>query len=123
MFGPFEKKAVPPGNGLFLVVVRVGRGANSDMPAALTGALVPVFVAAETHELAAKSAASNLVSQGFEFLEIRGPIQQLDPHRWSDYVRQTWPEFEVHFPAQAEVLAGVAEGAIFFGPFAGYERA
>jgi hypothetical protein len=123
MFGLFNAKEKQSPNGLFLISVKIGRGSNVDMPPSLVGAVVPVFAAAANHELAAKAAVSKLLSQGFEFLDIQGPIKQLDPQQWSSYVRHTWPEFEVHFPEQQEVLAGVASGAVFFGPFAGYEVA
>lgn len=121
MFGLFKSKEPQSTNGLFLVGVKVGRGTNTEMPPPLIGAVVPVFAAAANHELAAKAAVSKLISQGFEFLDIQGPIKQLDPLQWSSYVHHTWPEFETHFPPQEEVLVGVPSGAIFFGPFAGYE--
>ncbi len=123
MFNLFKAKVPEPRNGFFLVGVKVGRGTNADMPAHLAGAVVPAFSAAANHELATKAAVSKLVSQGFEFQDIQGPIKQLDPQQWTDYVRHTWPEFEPHFPNQQEVLAGVSSGAVFFGPFAGYEDA
>lgn len=59
---------------------------NADMPASLAGALVPVYAAAENHEDAARKGVAKLVSQSFEFLDIQGPIDQLDAARWSDYV-------------------------------------
>jgi hypothetical protein len=121
--GLFKTKEPQSTNGLFLVGVKVGRGTNAEMPSQLVGAVVQVFAAAANHELAAKAAVSKLVSQGFEFLDVQGPIKQLDPQQWSGYVRHTWPEFEAHFPRQDEVLAAVTNGAVFFGPFAGYERA
>jgi hypothetical protein len=123
MFDLFKAKEPQSTNGLFLVGVKVARGTNAEMPSQLVGAIVPVFAAAASHKLAAKAAVSKLVSQGFEFLDIQGPIKQLDPQQWSSYVHHTWPEFEAHFPRQQEVLAGVASGAVFFGPFAGYEGA
>ena len=123
MFGVFKAKPPESENGLFLVVVKIARGTSTTMPEPLVGALVPVFAAAPNHEAAAKAAVSRLVAQGFEFLDIQSPINQLDPEQWSNYVRHTWPEFEAHFPKQQEVLSGVASGAVFFGPFAGYEGA
>jgi hypothetical protein len=123
MSGLFKTKEGQPENSLFLVVVKIARGANTAMPEPLVGAVVPAFSAAPNHELAAKAAVSKLLSQGFEFLDIQGPIKQLDPQQWSSYVRHTWPEFEAQFPTQQEVLSKVASAEVFFGPFAGYERA
>jgi len=123
MFNLFKRKLPQSKNGLFMMGVKVGRGTNTEMPEPLVGAVVFVFSAAPNHELAAKAAVSNLLAQGFEFLDIQGPITQIDPQQWSSYVRHTWPEFEAHFPKQQEVLSDVESGAVFFGPFAGYESA
>ena len=124
MFDLFKKKrAELATNGLFVVTVNVARGTNTEMPAHLVGAYVPVYAAAADHELAAKAAVTRLVSQGFELIDLHGPIQQIDPRRWSDYVQGTWPEIVSHFPSQQDVLAGLASGTVFTGPFISYEDA
>jgi hypothetical protein len=122
MLGMFKSKGSPANNGLFMVLIKVERGTNSEMPEPLIGAVVPAFVAAENHELAIKAAVSKLRSQGFVFTAIQGQVSQLDPALWTDYVRHTWSEFEQHFPTQQELLGTMQVGGVFFGPFAGYER-
>ncbi len=122
MFGLFKSKAPQSDNGLFLITVKIGRGSNAQMPQNLKGAYVPAFAAAVDHEAAAKAAVAKLVAQGFEFLDIDGPIKQLDPGQWSAFVHASFPELENHFPNQQTVVAGLAEGAVFFGPFASYEQ-
>lgn len=121
MFGVFKSKASKPAQGLFRFSVKVGRGLNADMPASLAGAFVPVYAAAENHEDAARKGVAKLVSQGFEFLDIQGPIDQLDAARWTDYVAKAWPDFASNLPTQAEVAAGLTSELVFFGPFAGFE--
>lgn len=122
MFGVFKSKASKPALGLFRMTVKVGRGSNPDMPESLAGALVPVYAVAENHEDAARKGVAKLGSQGFEFLDIQGPIDQLDAARWSDYVAKAWPEFASNLPTQAEVSAALNSELVFFGPFAGFER-
>lgn len=120
MLGLFKKNEATVENGLFLVAVEIGRGTNNEMPAALTGAIVPAFAAGPDHEAAAKMAVNRLTAQGFEFRDIQGPIQKLDPTAWGEYVANAWPEFQAHLPSQESVLSGLREGRIFFGPLAGY---
>jgi hypothetical protein len=122
MFGILNSKAAEGRNSLFLVTVKIGRGSNISMPQPLVGAYVPVFVAGSNLEAAAKAAVSKLVAQGFEFLDIDGPIRQLDPNEWSVFIDASFPEFKSQFPNQDAVIAGLTEGNVFFGPFAGYER-
>jgi hypothetical protein len=121
MFGVFKSKASNPKQSLFQMSVKVRRGANADMPTSLAGAFVPVYAAAENHEDAARKGVAKLVAQGFEFLDIEGPIHQLDVTQWADYVAQAWPDFSSKLPTQAEVLSGLNGDLVFFGPFAGYE--
>ena len=113
-------EALPP-TGLFLVGVKIARGTNANMPSEFAGAVVPAFAAAADHDSAAKAAINTLVSQGFDFLDIVGEVQQLNPERWTAYVRHTWPEFEDRFPTQEIVMDGLDDGMVFFGPFAAYQ--
>src|SRR5688500_5522579 len=121
MFGLFKTKAPKQPNCLYLVLVKVGRGANNTMPSQLVGAVVPVFAPGTGHEQATRTAVSSLVAQGFEFKDIQGPISRIDPYQWDIYVRHTWPEFMSHLPDQNTVLGKLASGQTFYGPFAGYE--
>jgi hypothetical protein len=107
---------------LFIAVFKIERGTSTQMPSDLKGALVPAFSAAPDPEKAIKLAASKLTSQGFRIVDVQTKVHQLDPNKWEEYVQNTWPEFKSHFPSQAQVLSGVKEGVVFFGPFAGYEQ-
>jgi len=123
MFSLFKARAPESKNSLFFVVIKIARGTNLEIPENFSGALVPAFAAAPTHELALKAAVVKLQAQGFEFLDVQGSVLQLDPQQWSSYVRGTWPEFEQYLPGQREVIAGVSAGSVFFGPFASYAGA
>jgi hypothetical protein len=121
MFGLFKRRAET--NELWLLNLHIGRGTNSEMPANLAGAYVAAFVAAPDYEAAAREVVSHLARRGYEFFDISDrKIRQLDPQRWTSYVDESWPEFVSHFPTQNEVISGLADGKIFFGPFAGYEK-
>jgi hypothetical protein len=109
-------------NSLFIAVFKIERGTSTQMPSNLKGALVPAFSAAPDPESAIKLAASKLTSQGFKIVDIQAKVHQLDPNKWEEYVESTWPEFKSRFPSQAQVLSGMKEGVVFFGPFAGYEQ-
>jgi len=121
MLDLFKNRLRPVAKELFLVMVKVGRGTNAEMPESLVGAYVPAFAAAADHAAAAKAVAARVLSHGFELIDIQRPIKRLDPLQWSTFVHDTWPEFEAHFPNQQAVLANMAKGAVFFGPFAGFE--
>jgi len=109
-------------NSLFIATFKIERGTNTQIPPNLKGALVAAFSAAPDPESAIKLAASRLSSQGFKIVDIQTKVQQLDPNKWQEYVQNVWPEFKDRFPSQAQVVSGVKEGVVFFGPFAGYEQ-
>ena len=109
-------------NKLFMINMQVGRGCNTEMPANMVGAYVPVFVAAVNSEAAALQAVKHLSSQGYEFLNVSDKkIHQLDPTGWDEYVKTAWADFQAHFPSQEDVIAGLPFGRVFFGPFASYD--
>lgn len=122
MIDMLKSKKPPTPNGLFMALLKIERGTNTDIPEPLIGAVVPAFSVARNHELAIKAAVSKLRSQGFVFSGIQGQVSQLEPSRWADFVRQSWSEFEIHLPTQQDLLAIMHTGGVFFGPFAGFER-
>ncbi|MGF3969685.1 hypothetical protein, partial [Staphylococcus aureus] len=95
---------------------------NTEMPANLRGAYVPVFIGATDHEGAARLAVAGLRDRGFEFLDIAdGKIDELDPIKWDSFIASAWPDFLDYFPSQEAVLKGLASEFYFTGPFASYE--
>jgi hypothetical protein len=119
----FLKRTATVTNKLWLLNLHIGRGTSTEMPSNLAGAYVAAFVAAPDHETAAREVVSHLAKRGYEFLDIADrKIHQLDPEKWSSYVAKSWPEFVARFPNQGEVISGLPDGKIFFGPFAGYEK-
>ncbi len=125
MFSPFKQRQKPsdPKNLLFMLSMHIGRGSNTDMPANFAGAYVPIYLGATNHEVALTEAVAQIRKRGYVFLDLAdGKVHQLDPLKWSSYVKDTWPEFESHFPTQEELIQGIDSGKVFFGPFAGYEK-
>jgi hypothetical protein len=121
MFG-LSKKPQAPEQNFWMLKMHIGRGSNTEMPAELAGAFVPVFVSAQDHEAAARAAVGEIRRRGYEFIDIQDQkIHQLEPRKWTSFVEKSWPEFAPHFPNQDQVIAGLSTGKIFFGPFAGYE--
>jgi hypothetical protein len=125
MFSLFKQRKKPsdPQNLLFMFSMHIGRGSNPDMPANFAGAYVPVYLGATDYEAALTEAVAQIRKRGYEFIDLAdGKAHQLDPLRWSSYVKEAWPEFESHFPTQDEVVKGLDSGQVFFGPFASYEQ-
>ena len=121
-FRLFKSKQTSGGAKLLRLTLHVLRGSNSEMPANLAGAHVPVFVSAANHEAAALKAVSSLTTQGFEFVDISdGKIHELDPNKWEAFIGEAWRDFATHFPKQAVVINQLDSGFLFIGPFASYE--
>lgn len=122
MFKFFKQKSAAGGVKLYRITLHIGRGTNTEMPANLTGAYVPVFVGADGHEAAALKAVSEVRSRGFTFIDITdGQIHELDLHGWDAFVMEAWPDFVAEFPAQSEVIEKLRTEFIFIGPYASYE--
>ena len=109
-----------PPMSLFLAIMEVDLGNHKEGIAPATRALVPAFATGETYEPALQAAVVELRSQGYEFLDIQGKVQELDAAQWTNYVQAVWPEFESELPKQSEVLIGLREPMVFFGPFMAY---
>jgi hypothetical protein len=110
-------------NKLFQINLHIGRGSNTEMPANLVGAYVPVFAGAADHEAAAFKAVAVIRDRGFEFIDIPdGQIHELDPQKWDSFVIEAWPDFVVDFPKQSDVVRALANEFLFTGPFASYEQ-
>jgi len=122
MFKFHKRKSAEKRDKLYRITLHVGRGTNTDMPAHLIGAYVPVFVGADSHEAAAFKAVSEVRSRGFSFIDIAdGQIHELAPHNWDAFVMEAWPDFAFEFPEQPKVIEALKTGFIFIGPYASYE--
>jgi len=122
MFKLFKQKSASADHMLYRITLHVGRGTNTEMPANLAGAYVPVFVGAAGHEAAAFKAVAEVRSRGFTFIDIAdGKIHELDPDRWDAFVMEAWPDFVAEFPTQSEVIETLRTSFVFVGPYASYE--
>ena len=108
-------------NALFEIRLRVSRGEGCDMPAGMAGAYVACYAAASDYQAALKSAVHAVGAMRLRFEDVVGEVRELSCDRWSEYVSQAWPEFAARLPTQAELPELVKSGAVFFGPFAGFE--
>ena len=82
MFKFFKQKSALKGDKLYRITLHVGLGTNTEMPAHLIGAYVPVFVGANGHEAAAFKEVAEVRNRGFTFIDIAdGQIHELDPYR------------------------------------------
>jgi hypothetical protein len=109
-------------NTLFTLLIEIGRGENTEMPPGLIGAHVQCFTWAADPETATKQMVSSLTKRGFEFLEVKGQIHQLDPLTWDLYVASVWPDCPGFFPNQSTMLAAAQLDTVFYSPFSSYER-
>lgn len=122
MFKFSKQKSAAEGDKLYRITLRVGRGTNTEMPANLIGAYVPVFVSADGHEAAAFKAVAEVKSRGFTFIDIAdGQIHELDPYRWDAFVMEAWADFVTEFPTQSKVIGTLRTNFVFIGPYASYE--
>ena len=109
---------------LYRINIHVGRGDNTEMPAELVGAYVPVFVGAQDSEAAATLAVSHLARQGLEFIDIADyQIHLMDPTYWDTFIQESWPDFADHFPNQAHIMQRLESEFLCTGPFASYTAA
>ncbi len=121
MLSLFRSQTDAPRLKLYRMTIHVGRG-DSAMPANLVGAYVPVFVGAADHESGVEQVVRKLQKQGFEFIDlVDAKVDELDPKKWDEFVRASWPEFADEFPTQKGVLEALKNEFLFIGPFAGYE--
>jgi hypothetical protein len=122
MFKFFKQKSAAEGDKLYRITLHVGRGTNTEMPANLIGAYVPVFVGAGGHEAAAFKAVAEVKNRGFSFLDIAdSQIQELDPYQWDAFVIEAWSDFATEFPTQSKVIKALRTNFVFIGPYASYE--
>jgi hypothetical protein len=122
MFKFFKQKFPTEVDKLYRITLHVGRGTNTEMPANLIGAYVPVFVGADGHEAAAFKAVAEVKSRGFSFIDIAdGKIHELDPYQWDAFVMEAWADFVTEFPTQSMVIETLRTNFVFIGPYAAYE--
>jgi len=109
--------AVPVANELYLCCIKVSPGAGQTLPANWQGAYVPSFVAAPDEVSAVKLAGRKLAEKGWLFDDLlEDKVDQCDTLNWDEYMSQSWPELQGHFPTQAEILLLVENGGVFLGP-------
>jgi hypothetical protein len=107
-------------NQLYEFTMKVKPGLGCDLDPKMTGAYVPSYVAAPDYQAAITKAVTIIRSMHFVFDDIQGPAREVSIGTWDQYVARVWPEFADRLPSKDELPALVEEGAVFFGPFAGF---
>lgn len=108
------------GNQLYEFNLKTRRTDGSSLPNDIVGAYVPTYVGAPDHETALRNAVTKLAGIGLTFEGLEGKVRELPIERWSDYVASVWPDVSEGLPGPIELPGLVAEGAVFFGPFAAF---
>ena len=108
------------GNQLYEFTMKVLRGAGCDLPKGMTGAYVPTYAAAPDYQAALRKGVAAITGMGYVFSDLQGEVREIPVASWSDYVPKVWPEFVGELPSSENLPRLIEEGAIFFGPFAGF---
>lgn len=106
---------------LFEFKAKVRRGEGCEMPANFVGALVVVYAAASDHMNAVRNGAAALANMHFLLEDVQGDVREIPARYWRAYVEKVWPEFTDRLPTQEHLSDLLETGAVFFGPFVGFE--
>jgi hypothetical protein len=110
-------------NQLYEIPLRVVPTAdNSEVPKTVAGAEVICYAAAPDFKSALQKAAAKLNDMGWNVDDIRGNIRELPAEKWELYVSSVWPDYQDHFPTADEIPQKIAEGSVFLGVFATFDR-
>ncbi len=107
-----------------LRVLRDGGGGSSggDLPAGADGAHVACYSSAPDLRAALAQGAAAVARMGCRIDDVQGDARVIPVDRWGNYVASVWPDYAAHMPTAAQLPARIAEGAVFFGPFATFTR-
>jgi hypothetical protein len=110
-------------NQLYEIPLRVlPTSENTEVPKTVAGAEVICYAAAPDFKSALQKAAAKLNDMGWNVDDISGNIRELPAEKWELYVSSVWPDYQDHFPTADEIPQKIAEGAVFFGVFATFDR-
>jgi hypothetical protein len=116
-------RAVTTTNQLFELKLRILRDQDSgDLPAGSDGAYVTCFSCAPDLHAALVQGAAAVNRMGCRVDDVEGDARVIPIDRWGEYVAKLWPEYAHNLPSALQVPARIAEGAVFFGPFATFNR-
>jgi hypothetical protein len=110
-------------NQLFELELRVLRDQDgSDLPAGADGAYVACYSCAPDLNAALTQGAAAVARMGCRIDDVEGDARVIPVDRWSEFVAKVWPEYASNLPNASQLPARIAEGAVFFGPFATFSR-
>lgn len=105
-------------NRLYQFTMRVLRASGTALPEGAAGAYVPCYACAPDPQSALRKGAAAIGEAGCRFDDIDGPVREIAAADWAEYVAKVWPDQRGRFPSASELPSRLAEGAVFFGPFA-----
>lgn len=110
-------------NQLFELRLRVLRDRDdSDLPAGTDGAHVACYSCAPDLHAALTQGAAAVARMGCRVDDVEGEARVIPADRWGEFVAKVWPEYASNLPSAVQLPARIAEGAVFFGPFATFSR-
>jgi hypothetical protein len=110
-------------NQLFEFKLRVLRDRDdADLPAGSDGAYVACYSCAADLHAALMQGAAAINRMGCRVDDVEGGARVIPAAQWADYIAKVWPDYASNLPTAAQVPARIAEGAVFFGPFATFNR-
>lgn len=108
------------GNHLFEFTMKVMRAEGCELPAGMAGAYIPTYAGAPDFQEAIRRGVNAISSMHYTFKAIEGEVRQIPVESWDDYIKKVWPDLASHFPSAVELVRLVKDGAVFFGPIAGF---
>jgi hypothetical protein len=109
-------------NHLYEFMMNVSRGTGCDLAHGRDGAFVPSYVGAPDPHTAMRKAVATITAMHYIFADIEGVAREIPVSAWGRYVSTVWPDVADHLPSTEELPALVEAGAVFFGPFAGFQH-
>ena len=110
-------------NQLFEFRLRVLREHGSrELPQGADGAYVACYASAPDLHTALARGAAAVARMGCRVDDVEAEARAIPAAQWGEYVAKVWPEYAARLPTASELPARIAEGAVFFGPFATFAR-
>ena len=107
-------------SNVFVIPFYVTATEHAMMPVGDDGACVSCYVGGLNLESAIKKAISELSNDGLCTESILDPVQRMDSSHWACHVADKWPEHACSMCTQEEFEAVIEQGAVIYGPLAGY---
>ncbi|HQR06782.1 MAG TPA: hypothetical protein PLN21_08175 [Gemmatales bacterium] len=109
---------------IYELAVRVRNSQASTMPSKYAGASVACYTIAKREldvDLLIEAVASELEDQGLQFEKSISEVKEIELELWDNYIDGRWGDLPHDLPS-ATKLKDVTGYAVYFGPFACFEK-